>query len=92
MKAKINKNGILVINTESELEEFAIVNWLNEKGLDKESVIVKNDYDKVKCHEKSYQEQEEIIGELMQKCDYLKRENDKLSAKNDYLNQTPMKY
>ena len=34
MKARINKNGMLIIEAETEIESYALRHWVNENSFD----------------------------------------------------------
>ena len=80
MKAKINKTGILEINTESELEEFAIEQWIDTAGLSVDHFKVNNDYDKIQ----DGADYEKMFNELMKKYEISQKENSELRRVNDY--------
>jgi len=92
MKAKINKSGKLEINTESELEEFAVNNWIEFSKLTDCNIKVNHDYDIVKNHENTYEEQQEIIEKLTYRVKEMEDKNSKLEAINSMEKHNPMRY
>lgn len=76
MKAKINKEGSLIIETESEIEQFAIESWRENNGIkeDDEFLIIVNDYNKIKCidYEKKCRDLEDLISKIKQEDKYNK--------------------